>query len=172
MFKVDTKGIEELARRFQSAAKKSPAELKRLRSSSQRAAGTEARRAASAVYNVGQGRIGQDLTVSATPEGFVVKAQKKPISALSYGVRAASGGLRLRVMRKGKVTTFRPGFISKRKKLPFYRYEGTRKAQFLAGPSAADMMKNPRVIGPMRERIWGRVRIEFTNRIARLTRKP
>lgn len=186
MFKVDTRGIDELRKRFQDAARESPKEIKRLIVSTQRAAGTESRRAAVAIYNITQSRLAEDQVVIPTDKGVIVRGQKKPISSLSYKVKQHGKGLRLRVLKKGKTTTFEPGFLERGKGLPFYRTKGEAKrvmakgryagkmrqpVHFLAGPSAADMMKDTRVSVPMKERIWGRVRKEFSSRIDRLTRK-
>ncbi len=183
MLKTTTKGDDfaALSKRFDSASKQSPVEFKRLRESARRAAGTESRRAATAVYNLPQARIAQDQSVTGTTLGFVIRGQRKPISSLSYRVRVVKGGLRLRVLKGGKTTTFAPGFLDRGKGRPFYRKPGEAKqmqggrmrqpVHFLAGPSVADAMKDTRVKGPMQERIWGRVRKEFTTRISRLTRK-
>lgn len=186
MIAAKTDGIDELRKRFESAAKQTPVEFKRLIVSTQRSAGTESRRAAVAIYNLPQNRLTEDQAVIPTATGVIVRGAKKPISALSYKVKAQGTGLRLKVLKKGKTTTFTPGFLERGKGLPFYRTKGEAKrvmtkgryagklrqpVHFLAGPSAADMMKDTRVARPMRERIWERVRKEYTSRISRLTRK-
>lgn len=184
---ASTAEIDALARRFARAALVTPAEFTRARKSIARGAGTEAKRAAVAIYNLSQSRVADDLRVIETLTGVIVSGKKKTISFLSYGFRPTRKGLAGRIFKKGKRSVFDGSFIGTGiggGKVPFWRIgekrimkmgynAGKRKQPLhsLHGPSVADMMGNPRVATPLRERIWERARRELTNRLNRLTRR-
>jgi len=183
---ASTKEIEDLGRAFARAAQTTPIEFVRARKSIARAAGTEARRAAAAEYNVSQRRIGQDMTVSETALGVLVTGQKRTITFVSYGFKPTRKGLAGKIRKKGKRSVWNGSFIAiglNGNRVSFWRhgaprvmtagrYEGQRKQplQALHGPSVSDMMRDTRVAKPMRERIWERARKELSTRLTRITR--
>lgn len=172
MFKISTKGIEALQKRFEKAARDTPAELKRQAAASQRRARADSGQATVAHYNLTPERVAKDQTITATPQGFVIRAKTKAVSGISYGVRASGGGLRMNVLRGGGTKSFKPGFISRRRGLPFYRKAGdSKRVYFPKGPSIGETMRDPAVAAAMRERIWGRARKELPARIFQITRK-
>jgi hypothetical protein len=184
---ASTTEIDALARRFARAAAATPSEFVRARKSIARAAGTEAKRAAVAVYNLSQSRVADDMRVIENATGVIVSGSKKTISFLSYGFRQTRKGLAGRIKKKGKRAVFDGSFIGTGiggGKVPFWRIgakrimkmghnAGKRKQPLhsLHGPSVADMFKDSRVATPLRERIWERARRELTNRLARITRR-
>lgn len=177
--------LTALANRFVRASIDAPKEFERAKASIVRAAGTEGRRQISAVYNLTQGRIGQDLRTSATAAGALVVGQRKPITFTSYGFRETTRkGLRGKILRGGQVETFAGGFIAPGLgggQIAFYRSGTPRKMtkgryigrtrqpiKALHGPSIADTLRDTRVSEPLKERIYGRAARELRQRLARL----
>lgn len=184
---ASTREIDELARAFARAAQSTPVEFVRARKSIARAAGTEARRAVVATYNLSQSRVAKDMRVTETTAGVLVSGSKKTITFLSYGFRQTRKGLAGRVRKAGKRQVFDGSFTGTGLgggTVPFWRVgakrlmtkgvnEGQRKQplQALHGPSVSDHMKDTRVSVPMRERIWARARKELSTRLTRINRR-
>ena len=179
--------VAEEARRWGQIARQSPQAFKQARVSMQRAAGTEHKRGITAIYNLTQSRVGQDLTVRPTEVGMIVSGSKRTISLLSYGWRPTRKGLAGRVIRGGKRSVIPRSFIANGLgggTVPFIRegeprtmgkgrYAGKKRQPLSAlhGPSVADALADKRVVTPLRERIWARSRTELSRRLNQLTRK-
>lgn len=179
--------VAEDARRWGQIARQSPTAFRQARVSMQRAAGTEHKRGITAIYNLTQSRVGQNLTVRPTEVGMIVSGSKRTISLLSYGWRPTRKGLAGRVIRGGKRSVIPRSFIGTGLgggTVPFIRegeprvmtkgrYAGQKRQPLSAlhGPSVADALAKKEVITPLRERIWARSRTELSRRLQQLTRK-
>jgi len=179
--------IAEEAKRWAQISRLSPEAFKQARGSIRRAALTEHGRGITAIYNVGQGRAKQDITIRDTEAGMIVRASNKPITLLSYGWKPTRKGIAGRVLKKGGRATIPRSFVAKGLgggTVPFIRdgeprimtagrYAGKRRqpVRALYGPSVADAIVNPAVVTDLRERIWGRSRVELSRRLQQLTRR-
>ena len=179
--------VAEEAKRWAQIARSAPAVFRQARVSVQRAAATEHKRGITAIYNLTQARVGQDLTVRPTEVGMIVSGSKRTISLLSYGWRPTRKGLAGRVIRGGKRSVIPRSFIANGLgggAVPFIRegeprtmskgrYAGQKRQPLSAlhGPSVADALADKRVVTPLRERIWARSRTELSRRLQQLTRR-
>ena len=179
--------VAEEARRWGQIARQSPQAFKQARVSMQRAAGTEHKRGITAIYNLTQSRVGQDLTVRPTEVGMIVSGSKRTISLLSYGWRPTRKGLAGRVIRGGKRSVIPRSFIANglgggtvpfiregdKREMKKGRYAGKTRQPLKAlhGPSMADALARTDIAQDMRARIWGRSRTELSRRLKQLTRK-
>ena len=179
--------VAEEARRWGRIARETPGAFRNARVSIQRAALTEHKRGITAIYNLSQSRIGQDISARNTDLGFIARESNRTISLLSYGWRPTRKGLAGRVIRGGKRSVIPRSFISpglNGGKVPFIRegdkremkkgrYAGKTRQPLKAlhGPSMADALASTDIAQDMRERIWGRSRTELSRRLKQLTRK-
>ena len=152
--------VAEDARRWGQIARQSPTAFRQARVSMQRAAGTEHKRGITAIYNLTQSRVGQNLTVRPTEVGMVVSGSNRTISLLSYGWRPTRKGLAGRVIRGGKRSVIPRSFAARglgggtvpfvregdKREMKKGRYAGKTRQPLSAlhGPSVADAQKKKR----------------------------
>jgi len=121
------------------------------------------------VYNVGKGRIGDDLTVTSGNLTVTITGQKKPISVKSYGATQPKKGLSFRMLKQGKRSTVASGFLSKKNGTPFKRVGKSRlPIKVVSGPSVADMLNRDTVQKPLTQNLADRAIKEISRRIGRL----
>lgn len=177
-------GIQQLTRDMLTSAKNAPKEFQRARVDLRRAANTESARQASAIYNLPQSRVKQDLTVRDTDAGVIVSGVKKTISFASYRFRPSPKGLRGKILKAGKSVEIKGAFIAPgigggsvpffrngpRRKMTAGRYVGKTRQPLTAlhGPSVADQLTDTRVNVPLRERILARTGEQLRKRLARI----
>lgn len=178
-------GLSVLAKRLAETSRDADKDFRQAVGSMKRAAGTEAKRAASAIYNVNQGRIGQDVRVTSDTTSATITGKKREITLLSYGFKEGGGGLRGAVL-KGKRSTIKSAFIARGlagNELPFRREGEKRKMtrgryvgrtrqpiKVKYGPSVADMLNRDTVQEPLTTQVLGRAANELRRRIARALR--
>lgn len=166
---INDRQAQALARELGRAARNAPREIERAVVTMTRAAGTEAKRAAAAVYAVKSARIAQDIKVTRGNGRVTISGDPRPITALSYGAKATRKGLSFRVLKKGKRVVLRRGFLSKRRGLPLLRLSAKRlPVRFVKGPSVADMLANPAVGEPMVAAVTDRAIKDLTKRLGRI----
>ena len=177
-------GIQQLANEMLRSAVNAPKEFARARVDLRRAANTESSRQITAIYNLSQQRVKQDLTVRETEAGVIVSGPKRTISLLSYRFRPSTKGLRGKVLKAGKAVVI-PGTFTGTGigggTVPFYRHGEPRKMtkgryvgkvrqplSALHGPSVADQLKDSRVNVPLRDRILARTGEQLRKRLSRI----
>lgn len=167
---VNATDVQRIAAQLGRVAKDAPRAFARAMVSIGRAAGTETRRAATAVYNVKQADVSERMRVDVSPIFVLITGRKKPFTLHRYGARQTRKGIAARVFRGGRRETFRRGFFPPKfgGKVPFERLTEKRfPIDVLYGPSVADMLNNPKVVTPLQEKLLGRARAELTRRISR-----
>lgn len=174
MLRATSPQLTALASRFGRLATAFPRASRRFLTSTQRIAKTEASRAATAVYAIGRGRVLQDLAVTnvnTTELSFVLVGFRRAISLLSYGARQVAKGITVKVLRDGARKLIPGAFLATGRsgnRLPFRRVGGPRlPIQALFGPSAADMLNNPKVIVPLGRRFLERASTELARVLRR-----
>lgn len=168
---IDARALDGLIDRLGRSSKDLLTDIKRARADIRRAAGTEAKRSAAAVYLLNQGRIAQDLRVSDTELGVEVTGTKKPPTLLAYGATRVKSGLAVRVLRGGQRSILKRAFVVERLKLPFERVGKPRTPiRVLYGPSVADALKNEKVLAPLNQAITARAVKIVGNRLRNLLR--
>lgn len=170
---VNATDVQQLAARLGRIAKDAPTAFRQALLSIGRAAGTEARRAATAVYNIKQSDIAERMRVDANQSFVRITGRKKPFTLRAYGARLTRKGVAARVFKGGKRETFRRGFMPRKfGDVPFQRLTAKRlPIEPLYGPSVADMLNNAKVTTPLQERLLGRARAELDRRITRELRR-
>ena len=177
-------GIEQLAREMLRSAVNAPKEFARARVDLRRAANTESSRQITAIFNLSQQRVKQDLTVRDTTAGVIVSGPKRTISLLSYRFRPSPKGLRGKVVKAGKSVQIPGAFIGTAiggGTVPFYRHGTPRRMtkgryvgqmrqplKALHGPSVADQLKDTRVSIELRDRILARTGEQLRKRLSRI----
>lgn len=176
-------GLAVLAKRLAEASRDADKDFKQAVGSMRRAANTETKRAASAIYNLPQKRIGEDVVVSSDSTSVTITGKKRTISAMSYGFTAG----RMRPLRgqfiRGKAVSINNGFIApalsgnlfpfkregEKRVMRKGRYAGKMRQNIrgVYGPSVADMLNRDTVQGPLVTQVLGRAAQEFRRRIAR-----
>lgn len=175
-------GLAVLAKRLANVSRDADKDFRQAVGSMKRAAGTETKRATTAIYNVNQGRVGDDVRVTSDANSVTVTGRKKEISLLSYGFKPTAAGLRGAVL-KGKSSVIKSAFVAtglSGNKLPFRRegdkrkmtrgrYAGKRRSPVKVkyGPSVADMLAREIVQETLKTQVIGRAAQELRRRIAR-----
>lgn len=174
MIKIASPDLAKLSRRLATVASDSPIAFRQATQSVQRASNTETKRAAAAIYNLPQKRIADDVTVTSDAASNVrIRARKRPPTLAAYGGRMTRRGYSVTVFKeRGRIVLGRKVFAPQKfGNVPFERRGKERlPIDVLYGPSAADMLNNPKVFTPLQERLILRARTELDRRITRALR--
>lgn len=170
MLKVEAPDLKPLIRTLEGAARNVPSAFARVTAVLRRGMKTETTNAATAVYNVGKQRVGKEWRVAITsPTSFTITGGHRPISLVSYGARATKRGVSVTVLRSRGRTLLRSSFIATGRAGNRLVFERTGKSRLPIetkyGPSAADMLKNAKVIGPIGSRFTARATKELLRMI-------
>lgn len=179
-------GLAVLAKRLATVSADAGKDFGQAVGSMRRAAATEAKRAASAVYNIKQARIAEDVSVTSDKTGVTITGKKRTISAISYGFKAPRGKPLRGQFIRGKQVLINTGFIAPALSgnlFPFVRTGGKRVMQKgryagkirqnirgVYGPTVADMLARDTVQQPLVTQVLGRAAQELRRRIARALR--
>lgn len=168
MFRVESRQLTANIRKLRNVAKNVGVASNRVMRSSARGARTETVRAAILIYNVGRNRLSPQIFVgdfNSADLSFVVSGSRYPISLLAYGAKATRSGLNVVVIKSNGRKTLPTGFIANSPggaRLPWRRVPGAKSRRMtrgryagrlrkpieaLLGPSASDMIANPKVTG-------------------------
>jgi hypothetical protein len=168
VIRADSAGIGTLARDLVRVVADVPKTFAQAASSVARASGTEAKREITAIYNIKQGRVGEDVKSIAKGYEVITTGKSKGITLQSFGGRQAAKGY-MAAVRKGRRKLIKGGFTpSKFGGVPFRR-EGHERMpiKVLYGPSVASMLRNREVHDRFVLRQSIRARDELTRRIFR-----
>ena len=168
--RIDDAPLRRLGREFARLAADSPKQIRQAVGSIRRAADAETGRAIREVYNVKLSGVKSGVDVSAGDLSVLMSAEPRPISATQFaGTRQTAKGLRLQVLKGGRAAVIRRGFISKNKRVPFIRETDKRlPIRKATGPSAADMLANPRVRKTLIRTLGDRAVKELERRVLKL----
>lgn len=166
---VESPDMVALVRKLGAVSTDAPKAFSQTIVSVGRASKTETTRACAAVYNISTRRIGEAVKVDTSPNTVFITGKKKPITVRSYGAKQTARGVRVKVIRAGGTKLIRNGFSPKKfNGVPFKRLG---RSQYpiapIAGPSAADMLKNELVFKPLQVRLVTRASDELNRRITR-----
>lgn len=186
MIQVETKNLALIAARLRLASKDFNKDMKFAAKDAKRRIAVDASRAAAEIYNVAAGNLTKRWQTSdPSADSFNLLGTRKPITAASFGAKAvivdSETGKRSRVSAssdRAKAGNIRPGVSVKflrssrakvvprawwplKKPKPDIPWQRKGKAQYpirpVLGPSCADMLKNPKVTGPLVEVAQGRM---------------
>lgn len=179
-------GLSVLARRLADASRDADKDFRQAVGSMRRAANTETKRAASAVYNIAQNRIAEDVKVSSDATAVTIVGRKRTISAMSYGFKGGRGRPLRGQFVRGKNVTINTGFVApalagnlfafkregEKRKMKKGRYAGKLRQNIrgVYGPTVADMLNRDTVQDPLVTQVLGRAAQEFRRRLARSLR--
>lgn len=166
--RIDQAPLRNLGREFLRLAEDSPKQIRQAVGSIRRAAETEAGRAIRQTYNVKLAGVKSGLDVSSGDLSVVMAGEPKPVSATQFaGTRKTPKGLRLQVLKAGRPTVIRRGFIAKG--VPFIRETSKRlPIRKATGPSVADMLANPTVRKLLVQQLGDRAVKELERRLLKL----
>ena len=167
--KIDVGDLNRLVRRLGVTANDAPKEFVQTLISISRAAKTEAKRAASAIYNAPQKRIEDGLRVRTTPDAVLILGRKKPLTLKAFKPRQTKKGVVVTVIKANGRKRIAGGFSPpKFGGVPFFRLLDKRFPIVpIPGPSVADMLNNDKVFTPLQGRLLNRARNELDRRITR-----
>lgn len=179
MVKVESPDLSALVRRLESASDNAKRDLGRAIGTQRRVVPVEASRAIRGVYTIRAGRIPESLTVGPVDQSdlsVTLTGSKAGVGLLNFaGTRPVGGnrspkGVRVQVLKAKPPETLRRAFIPKSKRIPFQRETPQTKRlpiEPLFGPSLADMISNPFVLGELSKRFIARATAELNRLITR-----
>ncbi len=188
--KVESPDLAEMLRTLQAASKDAPKSFKLAMNGARNKSKADTATQSSAIYNVAEKRVTQDLTVKAV-EGYtysiVGRKRKRGPSLIAYGAKQNSDGLSVTVIKQRGAKRIPSGFVNRGlggNLLAFVRKGAKRKMKAgrnvgkirqpiksLYGPSVADMLTNNAVYNPIKARFVTVVSDELTKRISRALRR-
>lgn len=192
---VKSPDLAEMLRTLQAASKDAPKAFGLAMKASRGKSKADTAVQSSAIYNLPEKRVTQDLTV--TPivgytYSVIGRKRKRGPSLISYGATQNATGLAVTVIKGRGAKRIPSGFIrrglgganSEGSLLPFVRAGSKRKMKkgryagkvrqpikALYGPSVADMLTNNDVYNPIKARFVTVVSDELSKRISRALRR-
>ena len=170
MIRVQSPDVTALAQKLARVAGNAPTAFRRAAATVSRGGLTAAKRATTAIYNLPQQRVADDISVSNDGLTVTITARKRAPTLAAYGGRMLRKGYAVTIRKdRGRVLLNRkvftpPKFGGK----PFERVGAARlPIRVLYGPSVADMMNNELVFQPLQAALIERGANELDRLITR-----